>query len=180
MDIFVVIQEPTVASPVADLPEKISVITDEPVKEHLKLKDSSKQKQLKKHLKLKHSSKQKQLSDNSFHMDIFVVIQEPTVASPVADLPEKISVITDEPVKEHLKLKHSSERKQLSDNFVSFFLRMLKACCSATIIEMSCTLEFYGASAVEAGKGGAGVILRTEDGSVVNIDHSLNFVLHFK
>ncbi|RWW47317.1 hypothetical protein BHE74_00046708 [Ensete ventricosum] len=58
-------QEPTVASPVADLPEKISVITDEPVKEHLKLKDSSKQKQLKKHLKLKHSSKQKQLSDNS-------------------------------------------------------------------------------------------------------------------
>ncbi|RWW43864.1 hypothetical protein BHE74_00050423 [Ensete ventricosum] len=120
-------------------------------------------------------------------MDIFVVIQEPTVASPVADLPEKISVITDEPVKEHLKLKHSSERKQLSDNFVSFFLRMLKACCSATIIsissiclQMSCTLEFYGASAVEAGKGGAGVILRTEDGSVVNIDHSLNFVLHFK
>ncbi|KAJ8471996.1 hypothetical protein OPV22_026339 [Ensete ventricosum] len=132
--------EPTVASPVADLPEKISVITDEPVKEHLKLKDSSKQKQLKKHLKLKHSSKQKQLSDNS----------EPTVASPVADLPEKISVITDEPVKEHLKLKHSSERKQLSDNF------------------MSCTLEFYGASAVEAGKGGAGVILRTEDGSVIS------------
>lgn len=45
---------------------------------------------------------------------------------------------------------------------------------------MSCTLEFDGAPAGKARKGGAGVILRTEDGNVVNIDHPLNFVLYFR
>lgn len=48
-------------------------------------------------------------------------MQEPTVASPIADLPEKISVTTDEPVKKHLKLEYSSQQKQPSDNSVSFF-----------------------------------------------------------
>ncbi|THU47438.1 hypothetical protein C4D60_Mb09t15510 [Musa balbisiana] len=75
---------------------------------------------------------------------------EPTVASPIADLPEKISVITDEPVKEHHKLEYSSQQKQPSDN------------------SMSCTLEFDGAPAGKARKGGAGVILRTEDGNVIS------------
>ncbi|RWW06194.1 hypothetical protein BHE74_00049885 [Ensete ventricosum] len=103
-------------------------------------------------------------------MGIFVVTQEPAVASPVADLPENISVIIDEPVKKHLKLEYSSEQKQLSDNSVSFFCLNI----------MSCTLQFYGAPAGEDRHGGAGVILRTEDGSVVNIDHPLNFVLHFR
>lgn len=56
-----------------------------------------------------------------FYLGIFVVMQEPTVASPIADLPEKISVITDEPVKEHHKLEYSSQQKQPSDNSVSFF-----------------------------------------------------------
>lgn len=61
-------------------------------------------------------------------------MQEPTVASPIADLPEKISVTTDEPVKKHLKLEYSSQQKQPSDNSVSFFfVRMLKACCSVTM-----------------------------------------------
>ncbi|URE41396.1 NB-ARC domain [Musa troglodytarum] len=82
---------------------------------------------------------------------------EPTVASPIADLPEKISVITDEPVKKHGKLAYSSKQKQLS---------------------MSCTLEFDGAPAGKASHGGAGAILRTEDGSVFSGVNSIDMIDH--
>ncbi|CAL9088030.1 unnamed protein product [Musa acuminata var. zebrina] len=92
----------------------------------------------------------KDLKEDLFGILVPCPFQEPTVASPIADLPEKISVTTDEPVKEHLKLEYSSQQKQPSDN------------------SMSCTLEFDGAPAGKASKGGAGVILRTEDGSVIS------------
>ncbi|RRT33181.1 hypothetical protein B296_00057153, partial [Ensete ventricosum] len=92
----------------------------------------------------------KDLKEDIFGILVPCPLQEPAVASPVADLPENISVITDEPVKKHLKLEYSSEQKQLSDN------------------SMSCTLQFYGAPAGEDRHGGAGVILRTEDGSVIS------------
>ncbi|XP_065025116.1 uncharacterized protein LOC135650003 isoform X4 [Musa acuminata AAA Group] len=92
----------------------------------------------------------KDLKEDLFGILVPCPFQEPTVASPIADLPEKISVTTDEPVKKHLKLEYSSQQKQPSDN------------------SMSCTLEFDGAPAGKASKGGAGVILRTEDGSVIS------------
>ncbi|RWW12536.1 hypothetical protein GW17_00023794 [Ensete ventricosum] len=92
----------------------------------------------------------KDLKEDLFAILVPCPFQEPTVVAPVADLPEKISVITDEPVKEHLKLKYSSDKKQLSDK------------------SMSCTLQFYGAPAGKDHNGGAGVILRAEDGSVIS------------
>ncbi|CAL9136921.1 unnamed protein product [Musa textilis] len=92
----------------------------------------------------------KDLKEDLFGILVPCPFQEPTVASPIADLPEKISVITDEPVKKHGKLVYSSKQKQLSVN------------------SMSCTVEFDGAPAGKASHGGAGAILRTEDGSVIS------------
>uniref|UniRef100_A0A804KK68 Uncharacterized protein n=1 Tax=Musa acuminata subsp. malaccensis TaxID=214687 RepID=A0A804KK68_MUSAM len=60
----------------------------------------------------------KDLKEDLFGILVPCPFQEPTVAIPIADLPEKISVITDEPVKEHLKSEYSSQQKQPSDKSI--------------------------------------------------------------
>ncbi|WOK96020.1 hypothetical protein Cni_G04727 [Canna indica] len=91
----------------------------------------------------------KDLKEDLFGLLVPCPFQEPVIASHTSDSPEKTSLIADEPLKEYPKLEHSSEEELLSDN------------------PLSCTLEFDGASKKNGAKGGAGAILRTEDGHVI-------------
>ncbi|RWW59549.1 hypothetical protein BHE74_00033505 [Ensete ventricosum] len=63
--------------------------------------------------------------------------------------------------KKHLKQENSLEAKTISRTNVST--------CKDWHVQMSCILEFDGASKGNPGKAGAGAILRNLDGSVVDM-----------